>query len=102
MSNARARSSHEKRRRFSDSPSRNTAFFAAVIHVTEPPNRRNRGVVRTTSPVAPSLTIKTFILAQNISQLGSRELILFSFSSCHYLQAYLFAVGLAGLWIKCC
>jgi hypothetical protein len=37
-----------------------------VIHVTEPLNRRNSGVVRTTSPVAPSLMIKTFILGQSI------------------------------------
>jgi hypothetical protein len=32
-----------------------------VIQVTDPLNLRKSGVVRTTSPVAPSLRIKTFI-----------------------------------------
>ena len=41
-----------------------------MIHVTEPLNRRSSGVVRTTSPVAPSLTIKMFILAQSISMVA--------------------------------
>jgi hypothetical protein len=37
-------------------------FFVAVTHVMWPLRRLNRGVVRTTSPVAPSFIINTFIV----------------------------------------
>src|SRR6266576_2113324 len=88
MSNALARASHEKWRRLPDRPSSNTPFFAAVIHVTEPLNRRNSGVVRTTSPVAPSLTIKTFMLGQNISRSRAGKLMLFPSARVTRSQAY--------------
>jgi hypothetical protein len=55
-------------------PSSNTVFFAAVSHVTFPFSRLNSGVVLTTSPVAPSLTIKMLtirILANYYEKRGS-------------------------------
>src|SRR3954471_21526534 len=62
-SRACSRSSQVKGRNRSDAGS-STAFFEAVIQVTKPPNLESSGVVRTTSPVAPSLTLNTFIMME--------------------------------------
>src|SRR5439155_15042429 len=57
-----SRCSQETHFRPSFTPSSKAVFFASVSHVIWPPSRLNRGVVRTTSPGAPSLIINTFIL----------------------------------------
>src|SRR5438046_1693207 len=57
----RLRFSHETQRSSRSMPSSNGRLFSAVIQLTSPSNRLKSGVVRTTSPVAPSLIINTFI-----------------------------------------
>src|SRR6266478_8323717 len=61
MPATRLRFSHETQRTSRSLPSSNARLFSAVIQLTGPSNRLNNGVVRTTSPVAPSLMINTLI-----------------------------------------
>src|SRR6186713_1423281 len=62
MSGTKSRCSHAKHWRLSAKPFRSTVFFASASHVTCPLRCLSKGVVRTTSPAAPSLTTSEFIV----------------------------------------